>query len=670
MSTINLVQRQIHLDFHTSPHIPGVGADFDARQFAGTMKKAHVQSVTVFAKCHHGHLYIATRHPARHPTLAPGLDLTGSQVRALHRLGIRAPIYISVLFDEFAAAIHPEWVARNAQGAPVGPAPLQPGYQVMDMASPYQEYLAGQVREVLARFAPVDGIFFDICFDVEGCGPYTMEAMIRAGLDPALADDRRRFAAQCSQAYMARFSRMVRQSSPQASIYFNSRPIARLGQDLASMTHVEIEALATGGWGYLYFPKNVRYARTFKQPYMGMTARFHKSWADFGGLKPSAALTFEVSQMLAHGAACSIGDQLHPRGTPDPAAYELIGEAFAHAEACEPWTHGAAPVTEIGLFLAGAEEGKYQDEPGSSNDGAVRMLTQLKHQFDVVTAASSLEGYKLLILPDSIRVDPGLAKRLSRYLAGSGALLLSGTSGLDDGFVPALTEQGVSVEGMSPFQTTYLRLGKEVGIGVPAADHVMYERGVRLRAARSAAGRAAGPGSRVLARVVEPYFDRDWRHFSSHCQTPPKPGASPWAAAVMRGKVITLAHPVFKAYGTHGNLPYRALVANCIRLLMPRKLVEAEVPSSAEVTVTRQKGRPSRTVVHVLYFPAERRTATLDIAEDIVPLQAVHLSLSAPRAPRKVYCAPSLVPVPFTYDGERVRMVVPKIEGHQMVVVE
>ena len=59
--------RQIHLDFHTSPHIREVGADFDEDAFAATMKAAHVNSVTVFAKCHHGHLYYNAKHPARHP---------------------------------------------------------------------------------------------------------------------------------------------------------------------------------------------------------------------------------------------------------------------------------------------------------------------------------------------------------------------------------------------------------------------------------------------------------------------------------------------------------------------------------------------------------------------------------------------------------------------------
>lgn len=661
MKAPRLVQRQIHLDFHTSPLIPGIGADFDARDFARTMKAAHVQSVTVFAKCHHGHLYFATRHPARHPGLAPKLDLTASQVRALHREGIRAPIYISVLFDEFAAARHPEWVARTPEGGVVGSGPLQAGWRVMDMASPYQEYLAGQVQEVLARFSPVDGIFFDICFDVESCGASAMEAMARKGLDPERGEDRKTFAGDLSQSYMARFSRMVRETSPDATVYFNSRPLSGLARDLSHMTHVEIEALPTGGWGYMYFPKNVRFARTFAAPCMGMTARFHKSWADFGGLKPAAALLYEVSQMLAHGAACSIGDQLPPRGRLDPAAYQLIGGAYAHAGSCEPWTEAAKPVTQIGLFMAGAEEDRCQEEPGGTNDGAVRMLTQLKHQFDVIAPTSALEGYELLILPDSIPVNAALAGRLSRHLAGGGSLLLSGASGLDEQLSPVLKQQGIAVEGMSPFQTTYVRFGSEIAEGVPGTDHVMYERGIRMR---------PGAGARTLAKVVEPYFDRDWRHFSSHCQTPPKPSASGWAAAVRKGRFITIAYPVFKAYGTHANLPCRSLVENCIRLLMPKRLVQVDAPSNAEVTVTRQRGRPARTVVHILYFPAERRTATLDIAEDIVPLHAVHVALREEKNPRRVYCAPSLTPVPFSTEGGYVRMVVPKVEGHQMVVLE
>ena len=82
-----------------------------------------------------------------------------------------------------------------------------------------------------------------------------------------------------------------------------------------------------------------------------MTARFHKSWADFGGLKNEAALQYECFAMLASGAKCSVGDQLHPRGRLEEPAYRRIGGVFEAVEAKEPWCRGAQSVAEIGVLL-------------------------------------------------------------------------------------------------------------------------------------------------------------------------------------------------------------------------------------------------------------------------------------------------------------------------------
>ncbi|MBT7702443.1 MAG: hypothetical protein HN700_19305 [Verrucomicrobia bacterium] len=46
--------RQIHLDFHTSPAIPGIGEAFDKASYQQTLKAACVDSITTFAVCHHG----------------------------------------------------------------------------------------------------------------------------------------------------------------------------------------------------------------------------------------------------------------------------------------------------------------------------------------------------------------------------------------------------------------------------------------------------------------------------------------------------------------------------------------------------------------------------------------------------------------------------------------
>ena len=61
MSKIDLRFRQVHLDFHTSENIEGIGADFDPEEFAATVEKARVNSITCFARCHHGWIYFDTK---------------------------------------------------------------------------------------------------------------------------------------------------------------------------------------------------------------------------------------------------------------------------------------------------------------------------------------------------------------------------------------------------------------------------------------------------------------------------------------------------------------------------------------------------------------------------------------------------------------------------------
>ena len=671
MPTPSLRYRQVHLDFHTGPWIGDVGVEFDAQEFARAMKRAHVDSVTLFAKCHHGHLYYETARAERHPGLKKGVRLLERQVEALHREGIRAPIYLSVMCDEWAANQRPDWVAINPDGTHVGRGPLENrngAWQILDMSSPYQELLAEQTLEVLQKFKPVDGIFFDMCWDQPSVSKWAKKEMDQWGLDPESEEDRFRHARRVALQYMRRFYEMVRKHSGRdATVFFNGRGHVNLREEMFGQTQHEIESLATGGWGYMYFPRNVRLARTLPRPYMGMTARFHKSWADFGGLKPYPALEYETSQMIAHGARCSIGDQLHPRGTLDRGAYEIIGRAYERIAARQPWLEGAQVQSQVAVYQPAERKiGQGAKSPVGASEGAVRMLTQLKHQFDLVDAEASLDGYELLILPDHVEMDDPLLKKVRAFLKRGGKLLASGRSGLDESATHAvLPELGVAPHGMSPFKTTYIRFGKELSTDVPPSDHVMYETGVRV---------TARAGATTLAKVVEPYFDRSWRHFSSHFQTPANK-VSRFAAAVQKGAVGYISYPIFTAFALHGNAPYRLLVRNLLERLLPEPLLRVQGPTTTEATVQRQGGpgkQGGRTIVHLLQYAPERRTERLDLIEDIVPLFDVPLSLKwqGGREPKKVYLAPDQTPVAFEYLAGRVNLRVPEIRGHAMVVFE
>jgi hypothetical protein len=301
---------------------------------------------------------------------------------------------------------------------------------------------------------------------------------------------------------------------------------------------------------------------------------------------------------------------------------------------------------------------EYRAEAGA-DEGAVRMLTQLHLTFDVVRPETDWSSFELLILPDAIPVDEAMAEKLRAYVKAGGKLLASGTSGLNaEGTAVVLPELGIEAHGMSPFTAQYLRFAEGFNQDVPPTDHVMYDRAVQVK--------PAGDGC-VAVENVQPYFERAWDHFSSHSQTPPDK-VSPYVGAVVTRNTAYIAAPIFGAYIRHGNKPYRLLVRNILEQLLPDRLVRLpNAPLSLEVSVMRQK---DRTIIHLLNYTAERRTAQLDVIEDIPVFQNLQISFRQAEAPVKLYLAPEKTELTGNFSKGRLDFVLNRLEGHAMIVIE
>jgi len=326
--------RQIHLDFHTSEHIPGVGSEFDADEFAETLKAAHVNSVTCFARCHHGWIYYDTEQfpERRHPELS--CNLLAEQIEACHARDIRVPIYITVQWDHYTAREHPEWLVCDENGCIPGTKPFEPGfYRRLCLNTPYVDWLEAFTIEVCETLE-VDGIFFDIVAPTPCCCQYCIEDMLKEGLNPADGRHRAAYANQVLRDFQERLFSVVRSLHSEAMVFFNSGHVGPCHRSIIhTFTHLELESLPSGGWGYMHFPMAQRYARRLGVDTMGVTGKFHTTWGDFGSFKNPAALEFECMNMLALGAKCSIGDQLHPTGRICYDTYQLIGSVYGKVEA-------------------------------------------------------------------------------------------------------------------------------------------------------------------------------------------------------------------------------------------------------------------------------------------------------------------------------------------------
>jgi hypothetical protein len=482
----------------------------------------------------------------------------------------------------------------------------------------------------------------------------------KLGLDSTKAADRLTQYQGVLQRTMTRLNAAVHKHRKSALIYYNGR--LRIGagfrDDLHFFTHLEIESLPGGQWGYGYFAQMARYARNLGLDYLGMTGRFHRTWGDFGTIRNAAALDYECFRMLAQAGKCCIGDQLHPRGRLVSAVYERIGKTYASVREKEPWCVGAKAVTEVGVI----SDASFPNSGGmlDTDLGATRMLAELQYQFDILDRDSELSKYRLIVLPDSHTVDDSLHQKLQAYLKQGGSLLLSHRAGLGpDGKTFVLEEAGVRYVGPSPNQGNkgdYFAIGGDLGRDIPPMVHFTYAAGSVV----------ACDGSRTLGHEWKPFFDRNYLHFSSHGQTAWDAAIGPPAVAGL-GNVLYIAFPVFESYARNGYAPHKMLVRNCIEQLMPNPILRVKAPSTAEVTVTEQ---PGRKIVHLLHYPAERRGTDIDVVEDVIPLFNIPLSVKASRRPRQVYLAPGLQTLPWTFDNGYVQLNVPDVYGHSMVVIE
>ena len=660
--------RQVHLDFHTSPFIPDVARDFNADQFAQTFVDAHVNSVTVFAKCHHGQCYYPTKTGVQHPALN-GRDLLGEQIDALHKRGIRAPIYTTVGWEEDVANRFPQWRQMTANGYFVGrnaDGHGQPGrWKTLDFTDPdYLDYLEAHVREFLERYGDaVDGVFLDIVM-FEWMAMYSDAALRFREKHGIIGDDAfafARFAALAYSSFAERFTGVIHSLRLSATIFYNSDTTTYVDASLgiraraAFQTHYEVESLPSGFWGYLHFPRQARHFKTWNKPWLAMTGRFQKMWGDFGGIKPVPALEFETFRAQALGGANSVGDQLPPRGVLDPAAYRLIGDVYRQIEEAEPFYANSIDLPPaVGILLASYPT-LDRNAATKSEEGAVLLCEETHYDCVFHDDGSDLDAAEtpLLFLPDSTVITKPLGEKLTAYYAAGGKLLLSYRAGFDAEGNFALPFLPLSFHGETTKYPTYWRAQTNFWADAADSDRVMYSKGMNVVA----------PGTETLVQRVLPYFKRTDAHYMSHFQTPPIDTPDTFPAVIAGERFVYFADPIFREYRQTGNLAAKEGWKRAVARLIGEPVFGAGLPTTTLIVPRRQDNDLLLTLLH--YIPV-RKSLDIDIIEERMGFAGEILRL--PAAVTDVRHFPSGEPLaPVT--GEPGAFVLPPVKGRLLVRV-
>ena len=654
--------RQIHLDFHTSGAIDKIGFNFDKTGFQEALLAGNVNSINIFGKGHHSWCYYPTEAGSMHPGL--DFDLLGAQIEACHEIGVTAQVYITVGWSANDALNHPEWtiVDRNGTNSykelvkDLGPEdPFGWGWDILSPEGPYLELILAQTREIVSAYE-VDGIWFDIVpFHELNFNDISLADMKEHGVDPDDEEAVRQRHVEKMKEFQKKANELILEYRPEGSIYYNWSTHASTAHALSMLpyeffafnTKHDLEDLPTAWGGYDIFPWRSKYFANTGTEIVAMSGKFHKSWGEFGGFKHKDALLYEAASMIAFGASCNFGDQLHPSGQLEMATYENIGYAYDYVEKIEAYGVGGKHLATTGVYLG-------TDNP--SIEGTVRMLLEKQVNFNMLNTLEDWSGLECIIITSTGMAEKDVPK-LQRFIENGGKVLAMGAGIIVDG--KPIIDIGASYEGAANYDVDYTLVGAALSEELVVSPFLNYRPAVRIK---------PDPGTEVLATIREPYFSRTISHYCSHANTPYRLEDAGHPAVIRHGNVVYVAHDLDRLYHEQGARVHRDLFYNALQLLRTRPLVSADMPSAGRMNLLHQPVH-NRYVVHLLYASPIQRGA-VSVIEDLLPLYNTRVEVDFEEKIQRAYLVPSGESIAMERKGDKTELIIPEFTCHTALVLE
>ena len=648
--------RHIHLDFHTSEHLT-VGDRFDPEGFIDTLKDASVNSIVVFAKCHHSWCYYPTEVGHMHPGLS--FDLLGEQIKACKKAGIRVIAYITGAWSESDAIRHPEWQAVDPStgkpvytwhGKQIDAVPGKPDeprtdcfWSYLCLNGEYGDHVKAITREVLDKY-DVDGLFFDIMGLNIPCGcPTCVERASALGYDVKDADSMKKYAVLARRKLLRELRDMVDEKGRGLTVFFNSG-----GADidkpeyLEFSTHYEMENMPSkSSTGYDAIINRSKFFRETGKEVYGMTGKFHITWGEFGGFKHPMALVQECLADIAYGVHCNIGDQMHPSGVLNPDTYRLIGKAYEHVKGLEDYIDCGRTVSRLGLMLP---------ETQDDREGYAKLLADCHYDYRVIVSTDILPELDFVMLASPITLTENQESDLCDFVARGGKLILFGKPLGADRLLSAI---GYRSLGDSEYDNDYVCFP---GDGEDSLDApiLMYDRAHRFQME-----------GEKLASVYEPYFSRTVARFCSHRNTPNRIEAADYPAILLGKNALCFAHRYGEQYFRYGNYWCRTLFHRAMKRFYTPELELEELPVFGRYTFYK---RGNEYILNLLgLLPIQRRNCA--VLEDPIELRDIKVTLKGIAA-SSVTLMPDNKAIDFTLRDGDTAFTLPSLKGHALLVIK
>lgn len=631
----------LHLDFHTSEHIKNIGERFNAKEFADGLENAKVNSITVFAKCHHGWCYYPTECGKTHPHLS--FDLLGEQIRVCKERGMRVLVYITGAWSVQDYLENPRWQVLDETGKPIftrnggvnGYYPQESGakpdctWPLLCLNGSYGEKLIRQAGEVCAKY-DFDGLFFDImgleipCY-CEEC----KKGMEERGYDINNTQDVFKYLREKRLELFWKLRKVVKDYKPNGDIFFNSGG-AEISQSYFQEpeSYFELESLPSlNPFGMDSLINRGKYFAKKEKKTYGMTGKFHTSWGEFGGYKHPDALRNECATLLSYPVACSIGEQLHPAGMLDAESFKAIGKAYSYVESMEKYVKNAKGASRLGVIL------------NDDYDPLGWLLTESGFDYELVFEEEDFSKNYDCILLSERGMSAIIEEKLCSFLENGGKLVAFGNVCFGEKLKKILSLGECE---KSEYDVDYVLLEKEYQDELLTTPFLTYRSGYILE---------RGEGYESVAKIVEPYFSRTEERYCSHKNTPYKLQPSENSAAFYNEKFLYFAHELPSIYREYGTYYLRKFFERIFKAFFVAKVSLRGLPCGGRHRIL--KGEEGYLLF--LSYRAQFKRGIYTVEETAPCLRDVEVTVRVKETIDKIRTLPQKESIPFIVEGGTVK---------------
>ncbi len=629
----------VHFDFHAGTDCTEIGRNTTPAMIENIIDLVRPDYLQIDCKGHRG----LSSYPTLVGNRAPGF--VGDPLRLWRdvtaRRGVSLYMHYSGVWDSEAILKHPTWAVLNADGKTNGNA--------TSFFGPYADaLLIPQLRELAGDYA-VDGAWIDgECWaSMPDYSPAALAAFReRTGIQdvPRKPGDPHwfeflEFHREAFRRYLRHYIAEVKRTHPHFQLCSNwaytdhmaepvNAPVDFLSGDYSPEDSVNSARLSA------------RYLVRQGKPWDLMAWSFsRKPRQDGTAQKSSPQLQREAAVVVALGGGFQAYFKQKRDGSIFEAQMPVMAEVAAFCRARQALCHHAEPVPQVALLLSTA--GHYRRINGLFNrdlshvSGALQALLECQLSVEVV-GEHMLEGrtaaYPLIVVPEWEYLEPRFRDALVGYARNGGSLLLVGpkTAAMFQSALGATADGAPSTE---PCQLSH----------------------------NGASASLKGPIQRVqLAEGVE-----GWGTLQSTGAAGPASAPAATVARLGKGRIAATWFNLGQSYAGARSAVMRQFAGDLARRLFPEPMVEVRGSADVDVCVARKDGR---LLVNLVNTSGPHQTEP--IFDSVAPVGPLEVAIRQASRPARVTLEPGSRSLPFEHRDGRIRVSVPKVDIHEVVLIE